>query len=185
MNAQLRLSDMSVSGLVAQGCGVLDDALWVGVDELVAAYVASRIPHMDARYGFGPRDPYSNRLPYVALGIVVDDRFAGGVVFHEAHHLRDLKISIRMSGAFEPKVKWATRRNIRKLFGYAFVQEKYLRMTTITARSNKKARKLDEALGFKLEGVMEKELDGRDDAMIYGLTRERCKFIPEEFRHGR
>lgn len=185
MNAQLRFPDISVSALVDQGCGVLDGAVWVGVDELVAAYVASRISYMDTRYGFGPRDPITHRLPYVALGVVARDRFCGGVVFHDPRTAGEMKVDIRMSGAFEPRSRWATRDTLRKLFGYAFVQEKYLRMTTITSKSNKRAREVDEGLGFKLEGVCEKAIDGKDDAVIYGMMRKNCKFIPEECRHGR
>ena len=162
---------------VPAASGVLDGALWVGVDEFVAAYVASRVPHMDARHGFGPRDPITGRLPYVALGVCVRDRFAGGVVLHSSHSVNGKKINIEMSAAFEPGSGWATKATLRQLFAYPFVQNDYVRLTTITARSNKVARKGNVALGFKLEGVARKSIDGREDAMIYGMLREDCRFI--------
>jgi RimJ/RimL family protein N-acetyltransferase len=51
------------------------------------------------------------------------------------------------------------------------------RVTAVTGRKNKKARKALEVMGFVLEGNMERGLDGFENALIYGLLRENCRWI--------
>jgi RimJ/RimL family protein N-acetyltransferase len=132
-----------------------------GADREVAAMVASRIPHVRDK-GFGE---------CAALGVVRDGQLVGGVVFtmfsgHDIH--------VHM--AFDSP-RWATPQTLRELYSYPFRQLPCVRMTAPISRKNKRMRRLAEGLGFELEGVMRKGLDGKDDLMIYGTLRDKCRWV--------
>lgn len=132
-----------------------------GADAQVAALVASRIPHVGEK-GFGD---------CTALGVVRDGRIVGGVVFSmfQGH-------DIHANLAFDTP-RWASRAVIRDLFSYPFGQLGCSRITALIGRKNKASRRLCEGLGFELEGVMRKGLDGREDLIIYGMLREKCRWL--------
>lgn len=132
-----------------------------GADELVSEFVRARIPHAQ-EFGFGPCK---------ALGVVRGDKLLGGVVFHNFRG-HDLE----MSGAFD-RADWIRPSTLRHLFSFPFGQLGCARMTTITGRKNKRARKLDEFMGFRVEGVIRKGLDGKEDCIVYGMLREECRWL--------
>ena len=141
-----------------------------GADYEVAQFVWQRIRHL--------RDhpfPFENAT---ALGVVRtiggEPRLIGGIVFNNSR-----RFDIEMHGAFDVP-DWCRPSTLRRLFTYPFVQLGVTRMTTITGRKNKAARRIDEFVGFKLEGTVRKGLDGREDAMIYGMLKSECKFLPKE-----
>lgn len=104
------------------------------------------------------------------IGISDEGKIIAGAVFTDYRvmpHGKDIQITF---AATSPR--WATRNNIRSIFAYPFVQLHCGRLTTITGRKNKRARKLIEGLGFRLEGVVRKAYDGRSDAIVYGLLRD-------------
>lgn len=68
--------------------------------------------------------------------------------------------------------RWATSGNIRAILNYPFIQLGVKRMTAVTNKSNKRARKLLEGVGFRLEGVHPYGDAGVRPAMTYGLYRE-------------
>ncbi len=139
-------------------------SILLGADDLVAELVASRIPHMHGK-SFGQ---------FVALGVIRNDELVGGVVYNN-YVGHDCQVNIAIERAtFMP---W------RALFEYPFEQLNCARLTAVVGRKNKKSRDLVKALGFKLEGVHEKGLDGIEDAISYGMTRERCRWIKEK-PHG-
>lgn len=71
--------------------------------------------------------------------------------------------------------EWASPRGALRVFngvfGYVFDSLKVLRVTGLVKASNTAARRFDEHLGFKLEGVMRKAFNG-DDLCIYGFLAE-------------
>lgn len=150
-------------------------SLYYNDDELVANLVASRIPNMIGSR-FGERHPITGMLPYSAIGVVRKDTLVGGVVFYNFRSYNGQIVDLEMSAAFE-KSDWGSRSILRDLFSYPFITCNSVRLTTITGRRNKRARKVDEILGFKLEGVARRAIDGREDAMIYGLLRHECRWI--------
>lgn len=82
--------------------------------------------------------------------------------------------SIEMSCAGTPG--WMTKGNLRGFFGFPFGDLMCRRITGIVHRKNKTARKINERLGFKLEGVCRHGFkDG--DAMIYGMIKKECRWI--------
>jgi len=138
-----------------------------GADDIVTEMVRLRIPHM-RESSFGP---------CTALGVVRRGELIGGAVFHN-YRGHD----IEMSAAFD-RPDWCLPQTVRTLFSYPFVQLGCIRMTTITGRRNKRARSANERNGFKLEGVARRALDGREDAFIYSMLREECRWIPQPTRH--
>jgi hypothetical protein len=139
-------------------------SILIGADDLVANLVASRIPHM------------ANRTfsPCTALGVVRGGELVGGAVYH-GYLVHDVQVSFALDRvAFIP---W------RALFSYPFLELGCARITAVVGRKNKKSRKLVEALGFKLEGVHLKGLDGHEDAFSFGMLRENCRWIKRE-THG-
>jgi RimJ/RimL family protein N-acetyltransferase len=132
-------------------------SLVLGHDAEVAAWVAARIP---VRVSFEK---------CAAIGVAVDGKLIAGAVFtnyRELAHGKDIEVSF---AADSPR--WATRQNIRSIFSYPFTQLNCVRLTTIVSRKNKRARKLDVGLGFKLEGMVRKGYDGKYDAAVYGMLR--------------
>ena len=146
-------------------------SILLGADDLVSELVASRIPYM-RNHSFGP---------CTALGVVRRGVLIGGAVYHN-YVGHDVQVSI----AFDSP-GWALPGTLRALFDYPFNQLGCARMTALIGRSNKKSRKITEGLGFKLEGVHRKGLDGSEDAISYGMLKEHCPWIkgPEEWASAR
>lgn len=138
-------------------------SLLIGADEVVAEIVRQRIPHV-RETGFGA---------CTAIGIIRRGHLVGGVVFNNCRGF-----DIHMSAAFDRK-GWALPETLRALCEYPFGQLKVSRVTSITGKKNKRARKALEYIGFTLEGVHPRGLDGREDAMSYGLLRENCKWLKD------
>lgn len=67
--------------------------------------------------------------------------------------------------------RWATRQTITTLLMYPFGQLKCQRVTSYVYKSNKKARKLNEGLGFKLEGKLRDAGKNNEPMLVFGLTR--------------
>jgi RimJ/RimL family protein N-acetyltransferase len=134
-----------------------------GADELVAALVKSRL------------SPSTRFRDYAALGVVRDGVLCGGVVYHNYCVLEHGSV-IEASFAFD-NPRWAFPATLRTLFAYPFGQLGCDRMTAIVAKGNKRSRKMVEGLGFKLEGVHPRAMDGRQTALSYGILKEDCRWI--------
>lgn len=133
-----------------------------GADEFVAEFVRQRMPVARASFG-----------PCTALGVVKEGRLIGGVVFHNY-----VGFNIEVSLAFD-HANWLTRKTLRTLFSYPFHQLGVARLSCVAGKNNKKSRRLIEGVGWKLEGVHEKGLDGVTTLLSYGMTKENCKWIKE------
>lgn len=140
--------------------------LILGRDHGVAEWVARQLDGFDHAEDFGLGS---------AIGIAKDGVLICGVVynnFHKGRHGNTVGMTI-----FASSPKWINRGTLRALFHYPFVQLGCVRVTALTAKRNKRARRFLEGLGFQLEGVSRKAFDGRMDAMIYGLLRDECKWL--------
>ena len=136
--------------------------LLVHDDQRVAEWVRERIPHI-RETGFGPCS---------AFGVLQDGMLVGGVVFNNYR-----KFDIHMSAALDAPL---TRQSLRTLCEYVFGQLNVRRVTSITGKKNRKARKALQVIGFTLEGTARHALDGVQDACVYGLIREHCKWINKD-----
>lgn len=109
-----------------------------------------------------------------AIGVADERGLLAAAIFTDYHQL-PLGADIHMSFA-ATSPRWAQRGVIRGILSYPFTQLKCNRLTALTARSNKRARKLMEGLGFQLEGVHWRAYDGKTDAISYCLRR----YVAEE-----
>lgn len=142
-------------------------SLVFGMDQQVAEFVASKIPHMlGARW-----------TDYNAVGVIRGENLVGGVVFYNRRYVPSGElVDIEMSGAFEAS-DWCRPSTLRALFKFPFEVLQANRMTTITTKKNKRARMIDEGLGFTLEGIHPQAIDGRQDAVSYGMLRKNCLWL--------
>lgn len=137
-------------------------------DDFIIQFVSSRIPSM-AGQSFGPCR---------AVGIVRGDTLLGGIVWHNFRGF-----SIDVSIAFD-RADWARPSTLRNIFAYPFFQLNVVRITALVGRKNKKMRKFSEGVGFKLEGVARAGYDGKQDAIIYGMLKSDCRFLPKISNDG-
>lgn len=83
--------------------------------------------------------------------------------------------NIDMHTAAVDGAKWASPREGLKLFNevfhYAFDKLGAVRVTGLVRASNQDARRFDEHLGFKLEGIMRQVFED-DDLCVYGFLKE-------------
>jgi hypothetical protein len=118
---------------------------------------------------------------YQAMMVIDDDKnFIAGVVIS---NFRGTDVEI--SCASESPAAW--RPHVCKaVFTYIFEQLGCVRCTSITVRTNKKARSFLESLGFQLEGNLRQAYDGKRDALVYGLLKSECRYLGDlkELEHG-
>ena len=134
----------------------------------VAAWVAARIAQVGAAERFGP---------HAAIGVSRGGALIAGAVFN---NWRGHDIEVSFASA-DPR--WARRGMVRTLFAYPFAQLGCARLSSLTAHGNARARKLLTGLGFTHEGVLRRGFDGAEDALIFGMLREECRWLEDS--HGK
>ena len=111
---------------------------------------------------------------YQAIMVVNDEQdFVAGIVVTNFR-----KTDCEVSCASETPAAWRPE-VCKTVFKYIFEQLGCVRCTSITVKSNRKARAFLEGLGFVLEGNARLGYDGVRDALIYGLLRSECRFLGE------
>lgn len=109
--------------------------------------------------------------PYYAIGFVNErGEMQGAVVFY-GHTGEDIEITI---------VGLWSRQMFRIIADYVFKELKCQRMTARTRPTNKKVIRVMEAAGFHREGLARKYYPGGDDAILFGMLPEECRFLPKE-----
>lgn len=127
--------------------------------EQIAAFVLKHLPSVDPHAtGLGIIDPAKNEIIAAA-------------VFHN-YRGHDIQI-----GFCADSPRWAQRGVIRAVFHYPFVQLGCLRLTSIPAETNIRARKLNEGLGFKIEGYHPNAYAPGVAAITYGMQKDECRWI--------
>lgn len=117
---------------------------------------------------------------FSAMMVVSDDNdFMAGVVFTNFRTTDGKPTDIEISCASETPAAWRPE-VVQEVFKYVFEFVGCVRCTSITTKSNKKARGFLEGLGFQLEGNVRLGYDGTRDALIYGLLRSECRFLAGE-----
>lgn len=111
------------------------------------------------------------------FAIVADDnRFIGAVIVSNLVMHGGKPVNCEISCASETSMAW--RHHVcQAVFQYIFGQLGCVRCTSTTRKNNTKAREFLEALNFQLEGNIRKGYDGKNDALIYGLLAEECRFF--------
>ncbi|MYA89844.1 MAG: hypothetical protein F4X97_15575 [Boseongicola sp. SB0662_bin_57] len=136
---------------------------FAGADRLIVPWVAQRI-------GMAPED----FRECTAMGVRMGDELLCGVVFNE---FRPARFGSSMQATIvQERPGWATRTTLRDMFRYPFEQMGVVRLWVSTSRRNRRARRLAERLGFRLEGVARRAWDGQTDAHILSMFPEECRW---------
>lgn len=138
--------------------------LVLGEDEYFGHWIQQKLPVL------------THLKDYTAIGILDDSGTIVGGVLYNNYFGHDIQMTIATESP-----KWCSRLILKALFTYPFDQLGCERVTAITAKNNKKARKMLERLGFTLEGVVRKGYDGKQNACLYGMLKNECKW---RFKHG-
>lgn len=79
---------------------------------------------------------------------------------------------------------WLSRRFIAAGFTYPFVVGGLQRMTGLVPASNKRALRLNQHFGFRIEGALRRGADDGGDMIVMGMLREECPFIGKDRPYG-
>ena len=134
------------------------------ISNLVERYVSERID-VDLR-----------KTPFIGFGVFTEGGvFVAGVV---ASNFRGTDCEISMAAE---TANWARKGIMRIIFEYIFYRNNCNRCTCVVknVRESKRTRRFLEGIGFVLEGNMRRAYDGQNDALIYGLLREDCRFLAD------
>lgn len=140
---------------------VVVNGLVYGADAAVSRWMAKRM-NVDT---FDP----SQR----AIGVLSKDRsrLIAGVSYH-GYSGANIMQSV---AADDPS--WCRPSVVRAMFFYPFVTLKCQRITSIIAVSNERSIRLCEGLGFTREGTMRRMMPGNEDAFVYGLLADECRYL--------
>ena len=130
-----------------------------GRDKEVIKYVGERVDEND----FGAA---------IGIGQYKDGKIIAGVVYNLYNGP-----SICMHVASEPGSRWLTRDFLFRVFAYPFIQLGCNRVTGLVRVDNIEARRFDEHLGFKQEGVIRRGASDGTDMILYGMLREECRWL--------
>ena len=135
-------------------------------DAEVAAWVFARLPYGPQCLADMPRDWFR------ALGVLRGGKLCGGMVWHDRQQNGgSIQISVAGEGPWISRevaavlVPWPFR-----TLGVAHVQARH-------AASNDKATKGIQHLGWEFEGRQKLAWDGREDALLFGLTKGKAEKI--------
>lgn len=132
-------------------------------DELIARWVVAKLGQN--------REPLP-KPPWAAAAVEQNGKIIAGFVAW-----RWIEDNIEISVAAE-RAAWCRPLVLRQLFGYLFDVLKCRRVTAFIDRSNSRARRLAEGVGFRHEGTLRQWLPyGSGDACVYGMLREDCRWL--------
>ena len=133
-------------------------------DAEVAAWVFSQLPYAPHSLADLPKDWYRG------IGIVRGGRLIAGVVWHDLQKNHgDVQISIVGQGP------WITREIAKTIIFTPFERFGVGHCTARHAASNDKATVGIQHLGWVYEGRQSLAWDGKEDALLFGLTLKRAK----------
>ncbi len=144
-------------------------SLLVGHDRDVAQWVGRQLGIED----FGP---------CTAIGIIQGDikqprlrhELIAGVVYN---WYREANIEMTIASTTP---SWCKRAILAVLFWYPFEQMGLPRVTAVTEHANESVRAFVRRLGFREEGMMRRAYRNGNDAVIYGMLREECRWIGDK-----
>ncbi len=113
--------------------------------------------------------------PHSAIGID-DGGLICGVVYSNFIQHKGKPLSMEVSIVAVNR-KWCTRKNLRVLFSYPFLQIGVERLQATIATDNLRAREFNVRLGFKVEGIGRRAyFDGRD-CVVSSMLKNECRWI--------
>lgn len=147
-------------------------------NDSIARWVVDRL---DGLLELNPQRCEDGKRFYSAIGWATPTgKLLAGVVYEDLR-----KPNINLHVAAIPGSRWCRPEFLREIFSYAFDQLGCGRVTGKTPASNTASRRLQEALGFQLEGIAREAMPDGDDLCIYGMLRRDCRWIGEANEQGR
>jgi len=122
-------------------------------NDALKAWIAQRIPD------------YRSGSHTVCIGIEREQKLLA-VVAWDNWRGRDIEVTFASDNP-----RWATRQTIMTLLAYPFIQLGCQRVTSFVYKSNKRARRLNEGLGFVQEGKHRDAGKNLEPVFSYGLTK--------------
>lgn len=136
-----------------------------GLDKEASEYITANFPELTRV------NPYR---AHKALAIVTDDNVMVGAI--GICLVNEFEGSISM--CIEDWRAFPDRSMLRQLFAMIFTGPKPLhRVSCQIARGNKRARRIAEKIGFRVEGMKRLGYDTKQHAMLYGMLRAECPWL--------
>jgi len=132
----------------------------VGEKEKVGKFTAELLPYFENDEDFGEYDAFGYSYNGELIAGFVYNRFTG----------RDVHVS-----AVSVTPIWVTKANMGFILSVGFDIMKVERISSLTSKSNKRARKLLEGLGFKLEGMIREGNPDDTDICCYGILKREAR----------
>lgn len=129
--------------------------------ELIGAFVS-------VRQGCDQTMSWGN---FNALGLIRDKSLIAGIVYNNFEAMNAEMHIGAVDGA-----RWMTKAFLFAAFDYPFNQLGLRRVTARVKKKNERANSFVRNIGFTYEGEM-RHFFARDDALIYGLLKEDCRFL--------
>lgn len=139
-----------------------------GMDEQVATWVASKIPHMSL-----------GESPYTAIGLLDPRGYLVAGVVYSVYTGNDIMMHVAL---LTPRS--LTRRFIEEGFKYPFIQLNCARVTAMVAKDNVASHAFVKGLGFTREGALREWYEDGQDGVLYGMLRRECRWIHPRKRYG-
>jgi RimJ/RimL family protein N-acetyltransferase len=133
----------------------------IGHDKAVAQWVGQRLGIAD----FGL---------CTAIGIVQDDKLIAGAVFN---NYRGANIEITFASSTP---RWCSRKVMAGVFWYPFQQLGCHRVTAVVEQTDTHVRLFVHHIGFREEGTMRRAFRNGNNAVIYGMLREECRWLAKQ-----
>lgn len=112
-----------------------------------------------------------------AIGLIKNYQIIAAVVYSSfGSDNQRIWNDCQMHVAALPGAKWATKEFLYHAFNYPFNYLGCTRVTGIVKKSNVRAQRFDEKIGFVKEGVMRQAMDG-EDCIVYGMLKSECKWL--------
>jgi RimJ/RimL family protein N-acetyltransferase len=131
-------------------------------EELIGAFV-------NVRQGNKPTTPWGRCS---AMGLVRDGRLVAGLIYNGVD-----EENICLHIGAEDGSRWLTPQFLFAAFDYPFNQLGKRRITALLRSGNAKAIGFVENIGFELEGRLANYYANGDARLIYGMLREKCRFL--------
>lgn len=134
-------------------------------EEAIGAFVSDRMGR--------PHEMWGEKR---AIGWVRDRLLVAGVIYNHFS-----TVSCCMHVAANPGRNWLSPEFLFAAFDLPFRQWNLRRVTGLVPKDNMDARRFDEHLGFQYEGEMRGALPDGGSLLVYGLLRDDCRWIREDF----
>lgn len=108
---------------------------------------------------------------FVAIGLALSDNLIASVLYTR-YRYADIEIHIHSTDK-----RWCTRRTLRYIFTYPFLQLGCRRVSAVTDPANTAVCHFLKRIGFIEEGRKRQALPNGNDELMLGMLREECKWV--------